>query len=402
MKDILTVFSKEMRRFFTDRRTLAALFLPGIAIFILYTILGHFISDQLVSINAVPKETEIRVAYTENFGSNEEPSLVMQVEAGILLAEESNTVVKEEIASSQIDEYKDRVRNDEIDLLIVYSNGFEDQLKQEGTGDNSVSLFYNAEDSVSSYVYSLASSLISVCYNNYFVNIIDNEYQNPNLSEGSYALSQMLSFVFPMITIALLFSTILTICPESIAGEKERGTIASLLLTPVKRSHIALGKILALSVTAIASGAVSFLGILLSLPELFGGEVDFFSVFTPGAVVVLFFLIITALFLFVTMGLFVSAFAKTIKEANAYLSPLMIVFMILAIVPAVVDMSNIGIAFIPILDLVVSMNLIITGAVSSVIIPFVAVTIVMNLVLSGLFIFLVTKIFRNENVMFSR
>lgn len=402
MKDILTVFFKEMRRFFTDRRTLAALFLPGIVIFVFYTILGRIISDQIVSANAAPKETEIIVAYTENFGSKEEPELVMQIEAGILLADKSNTIKKEKIAPTDVTEFKDKVKNEEIDLLVVYSDDFEERLNQEGATGNSVSLFYNAEDSVSSYVYSLASSLISVCYNNYFVNIVDNEYQEPNLSEGNYITTQMLSFVFPMVTIALLFSTILTICPESIAGEKERGTIASLLLTPVKRSHIALGKILALSATACASGAISFLGILLSLPELFGGDINFFSVFTPGAVVVLFFLVVTALFLFVTMGLFVSAYAKTIKEANAYLSPLMIVFMILAIVPAVIDMSNIGFAFVPILDLVVSMNLILTGAASAVLVPFVAVTIVMNVVLSSLFIFLITKIFGNENVMFSR
>ena len=122
----------------------------------------------------------------------------------------------------------------------------------------------------------------------------------------------------------------------------------------------------------------------------------------PVSSVVLFFLIITALFLFVTMGLFVSAFAKSVKEANAYLTPVMIVLMVMAIVPSIVDLSNIGFAFVPLLDIIVSMNLIIVGAEASLLIPYIAVTIVMNLILSGVFIFLVAKIFDDEKVMFTR
>lgn len=403
MKDILTVFSKELRRFFTDTRTLAALFIPGVLIFVLYSVLGGVISNQVTSMSASPENTTFQVAYTNDFGQNKQPLLIEAI--GLYFSEEgkNNVVDQTKVSSSSIETAKEKVVSGELDLLVVFTPDFETNvLYGAGNGENSISLFYNAKDEDSSYIYSLASGLVSTCYNRYLVNIVDGEYQQPNLADGDYMLNEMMSFIFPMITIALLFSTILTICPESIAGEKERGTIASLLLTPVKRSHIALGKILALSVTAIASGFVSFLGIVLSLPQLFGGEMDFLSVFTPGSIVVLFFLIITALFLFVTMGLFVSAFAKTIKEANAYLTPLMIVFMVLAILPSVMDLSGIGIAFVPVLDILVSMNLVITGASASLLIPYVSVTIAMNLVCSAVFVFLVAKIFDSERVMFSR
>ena len=80
----------------------------------------------------------------------------------------------------------------------------------------------------------------------------------------------------------------------------------------------------------------------------------------------------------------------------------MIVLMVMAIVPSIVDLSNIGFAFVPLLDIIVSMNLIIVGAEASLLIPYIAVTIVMNLILSGVFIFLVAKIFDDEKVMFTR
>ena len=377
MKDVLTVFFKEMRRFFTDRRTLATLFIPGVLIFVVYTIMGNLVSSQLDSLSSSPENTEFRIAYTDNYGMEGKPVLIQGMELVVSEGKEGNSDLGEAISTQDVEAYQEKVKNEELHL-------------------------YNAASSVSSYIYSLTTQLVPSCYDKYQVNVVDGSYQDPNLGEGDYAMGQVMSFLFPMLTIALLFSTILTICPESIAGEKERGTIASLLLTPAKRTHLAIGKILALSVTAIASGFVSFLGIILSLPELFGGTVDFFSVFTPGAIVVLFFLIITALFLFVTMGLFVSAFAKSVKEANAYLTPVMIVLMVMAIVPSIVDLSNIGFAFVPLLDIIVSMNLIIVGAEASLLIPYIAVTIVMNLILSGVFIFLVAKIFDDEKVMFTR
>ena len=375
MKDVLTVFFKEMRRFFTDRRTLAALFIPGVLIFVVYTIMGNLVSSQIDSISSSPENTEFRIAYTDNYGMEGKPVLIQGMELVVSEGKEGNSVLGEAISTQDVEAYKEKVKNEELHLLIVFSEEFEKNvIGSSSSTDNSISFFYNAASSVSSYIYSLTTQLVPSCYDKYQVNVVDGSYQDPNLGEGDYAMGQVMSFLFPMLTIALLFSTILTICPESIAGEK----------------------------TAIASGFVSFLGIILSLPELFGGTVDFFSVFTPGAIVVLFFLIITALFLFVTMGLFVSAFAKSVKEANAYLTPVMIVLMVMAIVPSIVDLSNIGFAFVPLLDIIVSMNLIIVGAEASLLIPYIAVTIVMNLILSGVFIFLVAKIFDDEKVMFTR
>ena len=40
----------------------------------------------------------------------------------------------------------------------------------------------------------------------------------------------------------------MSVAPESIAGEKDRGTIATLLVTPLKRTHLAIGKIISLAI----------------------------------------------------------------------------------------------------------------------------------------------------------
>lgn len=77
--------------------------------------------------------------------------------------------------------------------------------------------------------------------------------------------------MLPMLLMIFLFSGCMSVAPEAIAGEKERGTIATILVTPTKHSELAVGKIFALSIIALLSGASSTLGTILSLPKLMGG-----------------------------------------------------------------------------------------------------------------------------------
>lgn len=100
--------------------------------------------------------------------------------------------------------------------------------------------------------------------------------------------------------------------PESIAGEKERGTIATLLVTPMKRSSLALGKVFSLSIIALLAGCSSFIGTFAALPKMMGGEltgVDS-SVYTPMDFAMLLLIILSTVMVLVSMIALVSAFAK--------------------------------------------------------------------------------------------
>ena len=45
--------------------------------------------------------------------------------------------------------------------------------------------------------------------------------------------------IVPLLLLILVFSSVMSIAAESVAGEKERGTMATLLATPIKRHDIA-------------------------------------------------------------------------------------------------------------------------------------------------------------------
>ena len=214
-------------------------------------------------------------------------------------------------------------------------------------------------------------------------------------------LLQIVSFIFPFITITFLFSTAVSICPESIAGEKERGTLSSILLTPVKRHEIVLGKILALSLTSLLSGIVSSLGVLFSLPNLMGLSIkDLFP--NVGSIFLLLLVLLSLLFVFVSFATLVSTLCKSIKEASSFLSPLMGLFLVLTMIPLFADVSSLGFSFIPILNVTASMALIIQGVPIFTLAPYLAITITMNLLLALGLVFLTGYLFRKEKVMITR
>ena len=56
--NILTIMKKEFRRFFTDRRMLMTIILPGVLIYFIYTLMGNALSDSLLGSS---EEVEYRV-----------------------------------------------------------------------------------------------------------------------------------------------------------------------------------------------------------------------------------------------------------------------------------------------------------------------------------------------------
>lgn len=405
MKNIKTIFFKELRRFFTEPRMLAALFLPGIIIYIFYSLMGTFMEASFAPSSGKPENYTYQIVATNNYSSTEEvaPLIFDVFDAYLPINESSNKSEYHYINLDQVSEYKEALSNHQYDLLIVFNDNFEDSLKGDiNSTKTNISLYYDGSDSISTYLYTVFTSLVDTTYTNFTVNIENGIYVDGNVSPENYTFKNIMSFVVPLVTISLLFSTVISICPEAIAGEKERGTLASLLLTPMKRTELVIGKISALSIVSLSSGLVSFLGLVISLPNLYGGGMTLGSLFSPASFIMLLLLILTTLCVFVTLGLVISAFSKSIKEAGSYLTPIMTILMVASIIPFSIDMSGIGYAFIPLLNIVSSMNLLIRETNLDLLLPYISITAVMNIVLSGVLIFITAKLFNSEKIMFQR
>jgi len=392
MRNVLTIFLKELKRVFTDKRMLISLFLPGVLIYFVYTLMGTVMTKVVTQSST--KDTNFQVAYTDNFNSTKTdgqlPKLMTYVDEVMKASKNNNTATFKEFTTGELESYKEELRQGKYHLVVSFTDDFENKLG-DATGANDIDIFYNGDSSASSDLYSYVSQVVSVAYTNYTVN--KNGAISANVGEKDMMAMKIAAMIIPMVTISILFSTVISLCPEAIAGEKERGTLASLLLTPIKRGEFVAGKILSLSTTAIASGIVSFTGLILSIPKLMGG---FNITISPLDGLLLFLLVVTVLLLFVAIGVFISALSNTVKEAAGYLSPIMIVFMLFGMAPSLFGFDQWYLSFVPILNVCVSINALLNGAEN--LLLFFGLTVASTVLYTGLLMFGVTKLFNKERV----
>lgn len=395
MKNILVIFKKELKRCFTDRRMLLGMFLPGILIFLVYTLMGKIFTNSS-AFSTTTKDTTYQVVYTDNYNTDKtnQPKLLSFVDNYFQAEANNNKVEATAINKSEFTTYMDKLKANEIHLLITFTDDFENQLVVSNA-KNSVNMYFNSEKTDSQNIYSIANELVGSAYNNYQVNFDfeTNKQVVSDVGTKNAMMGKILAFILPMVTVSLLYSTVLSFCPEAISGEKERGTLASMLLTPIKRSEFVIGKILGLSLVAVLSGTTTFIGLIASLPTLIG--VSSLPITIPE-MLLLFVIIVSTLLVFVGFGVLVSSLANTVKEATTYLAPLSILIMVLAMVPAIAGLNSIWLGFVPVLNLSVCISQIM--AQSSSLALLLGITAISNLVYCGILVFFATQLFKKEKV----
>ena len=388
MKNIWTIMKKEFSRFFKDKRLVLALVLPGILIYLIYSFLGNGIFSKLGGTD----ENYVYQIYTANMPEAfQEPfSKTDKIELHAISSEEANAV-------------KDKVADKDTDLLVVFPDDFEEAYEavKNGTSETypQVQLYYNTTRTEGSQAYALFSTLISEFQqevNPYFL------ADPQDLATAKDTTGMIFSMIAPMLVLMFLFSGCMAVAPESIAGEKERGTFATMLVTPVKRSHIAVGKIISLSVLSLISGLCSFLGLILSLPKLMGGmEGISASVYSAGSYLMLLGIILSSVLVIVSLISVVSALAKSVKEAANMIGPMMILVMLLG-VSTMFSSGAVGSFFwylIPLYNSARAMSGIFSFAASPVA---VFITIGANVAAAVLLAFALAKMFDNEKIMFNK
>jgi sodium transport system permease protein len=191
------------------------------------------------------------------------------------------------------------------------------------------------------------------------------------------------------------------------AGEKERGTIETILCSPVSRTHLVLGKFLmvltasiATAVLAITSMAVSFgVGKKMLLGVAHGAADAALQItMTTKTVVSIFIMILPLAVLFSAALLAISLFAKSFKEAQSYLSPLMIVVVLPAVAALLPGVElNTTWALVPVLNTSLVSKEIIAGTYHW---KYIALIFVSSCIYATAAIAIAVKLFQREDVLF--
>ena len=307
MKTVLTIMKKEFARIFKDKRLVLSLILPGVLLYCIYSLLGGVIGDMVS-----PDENQTyKIAVVDLPAS-------FEADFGAV-----PSVTLEKISKDELESAKQRVTDGEIDAVADFS-----AYTAAGGTAPGVEIYYNSTETVSSGAYKILYTVLSARQTtNFYIASAD-------IASDKDVTSMMLSMIAPMLLVTFIYAGCMSLVPESIAGEKERGSFATMLVTPVKRSHIALGKIISLSAASLISAACSFAGIVLSLPKMFQSEGSGlnFSAASYGVsdyLLLLLVIIATTLVIVALMSL-LSTLAKSVKEATSYAGPLMIIILVAA------------------------------------------------------------------------
>ena len=386
MKNAFIIMRKEFARFFKDPRlVLGTLILPGLLIFFVYTLLGSVFYEK------EPSYTLKIVNPSASFAA---------------LFEEQDAYTLEEAEASQVEAIKGEIKEGKTDLLIVFPENF-DAILVGGAyappGEESspnVEVWYDSAQMRSATAYNTVAGLLDTLEDMVSSRFDVNLSGGGDLSTRAEAEASYYAMLLPFLVLTFLFSGCLGIAPESIAGEKERGTIATLLVTPIRRSELVIGKICSLSVLSALSAISSFIGTFLAMPKLMGGNIgDMFAAYTAGDYLALFAVMLSAVLLIVCIISILSAYAKSVKEATAFAMPVMIIVMLLGLSSMIFGTVKNPAAFlIPAYNCVQMMSQIFSRALSPVCL---VITLASNAVYIGLLVFALTKMFKSEKCMFN-
>ncbi|MDD6206957.1 MAG: ABC transporter permease subunit [Clostridiales bacterium] len=388
--NILTIMKKEFHRFFSDKRMVfTTILMPGLMIFILYTFMGEAMQSQFVT-----KDDYQYEIYADNLPDSMKPGL-----------EQMKWNVKDKKNRSG-EEIKTEIAEKKADLYMVFPENFDEEVaaydSSTGSMAPNIELYYNSTKTESSEIYYQVVSMLDT-YEGTLANKFDiNEgISKADLASEEEESAQFFAMMLPMLMLIFMFSGCTAIAPESIAGEKERGTIATLLVTPVKRSHLAVGKIVSLSVIGLLSGLSSFVGTMISIPKMMGGSGASMDATIYGVTdyVLLLLVILSTVLIIIAAISVISGFAKSVKEASTAVTPLMIICMVVGVTGMFGDgaPSSVSYYLIPLYNSVQAMNGIFSLHYDLV---HVVVTVAANLFYTLLLSFVLAKLFDSEKMMY--
>ena len=388
--NVFAIMRKELARFFSNKvSAIVTILLPGLLIFAMWTVMGDVMKSSFM-----PDEDARPVVAVVN-----EPESVAD------LAEQAGIDVVREDALPDAGRMRQLIEQGDVLAFAVFPEGFDAAVAAydpaSGEAAPQVSIYYSSADVDSASAHAAFSSLLDA-YESSLANKFD-----VNAGEGAYDVAEdrdiagsIVVSLVPMLLLIFIFTSCMSLAAESVAGEKERGTMATLLATPIKRRDIALGKIIAISIIGLLIAASSVVGIFAGLPGIMQGSVDV-NVYGPADYALLALVVLATTLLTVMLITVVSTLAKTTKEATMYLTPLMIVVMLVGVLGMFGGGAQTEPQFylIPLYNSVQCMIGIFTFDFQ----PLnVAVCVLGNLVYTGVGVLVLQRMFNSERLMFAR
>jgi sodium transport system permease protein len=399
LRNIGIVYRKELREALRDRRTvIASVVIP----LLLFPLLSVGFGALVTSIVSKTEEASPKVMVV---GGDDSP--------GVLAALKATPKIEVVSASSN---WKDLIVDKEIPVAVEIPLGFDksvtDQKKLEVT-------IYNYSGELKSEI---AAGKVESSLKTYRDDVVKGrvmaqklpaevldpfEVTKKNIAppEKSGAALFFGGFI-AYIVVFLCFNGGMHPAIDLTAGEKERGTMETILSSPISRSHLVIGKFLLVLTTALSTAALSVISMGISFAlvnalhakTIQSGKEGIEMHIGIGAALSVFIMAIPLAILFSSILLMIASFAKSYKEAQTYIVPLIFIVIIPAIAAMLpgVDL-NAKLALVPILNVSLLCKELVIGTYHW---NFIAIIFTSTCAYAAVALFLAVKMFQRESVLF--
>ncbi len=384
---MLTVAKKELRDHGRDRRTATMIFLLSIAIGpIMLLGMGYFIS----SFEQKAEKKEIHV-----LGQGPELVNFLQRQGMTLLAPKP--------------EFRDLIKQGNHDPVLVIPADFSSKLltgeakvelvfddTRQGTGNVSVGVLrrllraFNAEISSQRLMARGVSPAL----------LKSVEVQETNLGTAAQRAVALL-FIIPWITLIGCVTGCTAMAVDLAAGERERGSLEPLLMTPVAREALVLGKALAVSVYSLVIAALTLIGFGLTLK--YGNLPAIGSVLSLSAVqyAIFFLMLLTFAPAMASIQMLLATYGRNFKEGQTYATYLI---QVVAFLPVVAMLAQLKDAtwqlFVPVLAQLMVITRLLRG--ESIEWLHYLLPAAINVSIFAVSVVLISKLLRQEKIIFGR
>ena len=379
--NLWNILKKELRELFRDKKSLAMMLV--IPIFIPLLVIGMsalFESQMNVDTNEYNK---IGFAYHL---SETEKSIAKEMD--IDAVESTTKKLKAKYEKGKIDLYitkKDNhytIHSDGSDastyasaLMETYFNTYKEILQQQALQENNIDA-------------------------NRILNIITIEEKV--VEEDNFFASYIKNYAFLFIIMAITVSATYP-ATDTTAGERERGTLETLLTFPMKSKDIIIGKFLGVTVSSIITGLLS---LVLAIISLFISK-DMFTIYEGVNTMYSLSSIIYAIVVIITYSFFISGLciaiastSKTFKEAQSALTPLTFISLFPGMIAFMIGITTTPlIAIIPFLNFTTIFTDITAGNIN---ILHILLMVISTIIYISIVLYYIIKQYKSEKVLFAK
>ena len=379
--NLFNILKKELRELFRDKKSLAMMLV--IPIFIPLLVLGMSALFDMQTNKDIKEYNKIGFTYEL---TKEKKNIAEQMDIEIIKGNE--------------DELKQKYDNGEINLYIIKEDN--KYILNTGSSDNdtyAISLTQAYFDTLKQYLQTnyLNSKNVNPQEVLNIITVEENIFEENNFFTN-YITNYAFLFIIMAITVSATYPA-----TDTTAGEKERGTLETLLTFPIRGKDIIVGKFLSVSISSVITGLISLVLAIISL-ALAGNMFSIYegiNIMLSGASLIFAIIVIIAYSFFISgLCIAIASTSKTFKEAQSALTPLTFI----SFFPGMIAFM-VGIESTPILSIVPFLNftLIFTDVSNGNInLLNIALMTISTICYITFILRLIIKQYKSENVLFSK